>query len=252
LFFGIWFVYCCYRIQENITLDIKIMKMNKKLAVFGLTVATSAMLFGSCSTIQNTNNTTKGGVIGGVAGGALGALIGNKAGSTAIGTIAGAAIGGAAGILIGKKMDKQAAEIAKTVEGAEVTQAGEGIVVKFDSGILFDFNKSDLKASARENIKNLVATLNKEQGTDILVIGHTDNIGSLDANQKVSENRANAVRAFAVSQGLSSSRIRTEGRNFSEPLESNDTESGRAANRRVEIVIVAGSQMKQEAKNQAK
>ncbi|CDS92222.1 MAG TPA: OmpA family protein [Sphingobacterium sp.] len=228
------------------------MKMNKKLAVFGLTVATSAMLFGSCSTIQNTNNTTKGGVIGGVAGGALGALIGNKAGSTAIGTIAGAAIGGAAGILIGKKMDKQAAEIAKTVEGAEVTQAGEGIVVKFDSGILFDFNKSDLKASARENIKNLVATLNKEQGTDILVIGHTDNIGSLDANQKVSENRANAVRAFAVSQGLSSSRIRTEGRNFSEPLESNDTESGRAANRRVEIVIVAGSQMKQEAKNQAK
>ncbi|MEN5086903.1 MULTISPECIES: OmpA family protein [Sphingobacterium] len=226
--------------------------MNKKLAVFGLTVATSAMLFGSCSTIQNTNNTTKGGVIGGVAGGALGALIGNKAGSTAIGTIAGAAIGGAAGILIGKKMDKQAAEIAKTVEGAEVTQAGEGIVVKFDSGILFDFNKSDLKASARENIKNLVATLNKEQGTDILVIGHTDNIGSLDANQKVSENRANAVRAFAVSQGLSSSRIRTEGRNFSEPLESNDTESGRAANRRVEIVIVAGSQMKQEAKNQAK
>lgn len=226
--------------------------MNKKLAVFGLTLATSAMLFGSCSTIQNTNNTTKGGVIGGVAGGALGALIGNKAGSTAIGTIAGAAIGGAAGILIGKKMDKQAAEIAKTVEGAEVTQAGEGIVVKFDSGILFDFNKSDLKASARENIKNLVATLNKEQGTDILVIGHTDNIGSLDANQKVSENRANAVRAFAVSQGLSSSRIRTEGRNFSEPLESNDTESGRAANRRVEIVIVAGSQMKQEAKNQAK
>ncbi|WP_235212327.1 OmpA family protein [Sphingobacterium sp. ML3W] len=228
------------------------MKMNKKLAVFGLTVATSAMLFGSCSTIQNANNTTKGGVIGGVAGGALGALIGNKAGSTAIGTIAGAAIGGAAGVLIGKKMDKQAAEIAKTVEGAEVTQAGEGIVVKFDSGILFDFNKSALKASARENIKNLVATLNKEQGTDILVIGHTDNVGSLDANQKVSENRANAVRAFAVSQGLASSRIRTEGRNFSEPLESNDTEAGRAANRRVEIVIVAGSQMKQEAQNQAK
>jgi outer membrane protein OmpA-like peptidoglycan-associated protein len=228
------------------------MKMNKKLAVFGLTVATSAMLFGSCSTIQNANNTTKGGVIGGVAGGALGALIGNKAGSTAIGTIAGAAIGGAAGVLIGKKMDKQAAEIAKTVEGAEVTQAGEGIVVKFDSGILFDFNKSDLKSSARENIKNLVATLNKEPGTDILVIGHTDNVGSLDANQKVSENRANAVRAYAVSQGLASSRIRTEGRNYSEPLESNDTEAGRAANRRVEIVIVAGNQMKQEAKNQAK
>ncbi|UIR58036.1 OmpA family protein [Sphingobacterium sp. SRCM116780] len=149
-------------------------------------------------------------------------------------------------------MDKQAAEIARTVEGAEVTKAGEGIVVKFDSGILFDFNKSDLKSSARDNIKNLVTTLNKEQGTEILVIGHTDNVGSLDANQKVSENRAAAVRAYAVSQGLSASRIRTEGRNYSEPLESNDTESGRAANRRVEIVIVAGSQMKKEAQSEVK
>ncbi|WP_425275605.1 OmpA family protein [Sphingobacterium detergens] len=225
--------------------------MNRKLAVFGLTVATSAMLFGSCSTIQNTNNTTKGGVIGGVAGGALGALIGGKAGNTAIGTLAGAAIGGAAGVLIGKKMDKQAAEISKTVEGAEVTQSAEGIVVKFDSGILFDFNKSDLKTSAKDNIANLVATLNKEQGTEILVIGHTDNVGTLAANDKVSLDRANSVRAFAVSKGLSSSRIKTEGRNFSEPIASNDTESGRAQNRRVEIVIVAGDQMKKEAKQQA-
>lgn len=227
------------------------MKMNRKLAVFGLTVATSAMLFGSCSTIQNTNNTTKGGVIGGVAGGALGALIGGKAGNTAIGTLAGAAIGGAAGVLIGKKMDKQAAEISKTVEGAEVTQSAEGIVVKFDSGILFDFNKSDLKATAKDNIANLVTTLNKEQGTEILVIGHTDNVGTLAANDKVSLDRANSVRAFAVSKGLSSSRIKTEGRNFSEPIASNDTEAGRAQNRRVEIVIVAGDQMKKEAKQQA-
>lgn len=226
------------------------MKMNRKLAVFGLTVATSAMLFGSCSTIQNTNSTTKGGVIGTAAGAGIGALIGNKAGNTAIGAIAGAAIGGAAGILIGKKMDKQAAEIAKTVEGAEVTQAGEGIVVKFDSGILFDTGKSDLKSSARENIKNLVATLNKEPGTEILVLGHTDNTGSLAINQKLSLARANSVKSFASSQGLSGSRVRTEGRDYSEPLESNDTESGRAANRRVEIVIVAGSQMKNEAKAQ--
>jgi outer membrane protein OmpA-like peptidoglycan-associated protein len=82
-------------------------------------------------------------------------------------------------------MDKQAAEISKTVEGAEVTQSAEGIVVKFDSGILFDFNKSDLKASAKDNIANLVTTLNKEQGTEILVIGHTDNVGTLAANEKV-------------------------------------------------------------------
>ncbi len=228
------------------------MKMNKKIAVFGLTMATSAMLFSSCSTIQNMNNTTKGGAIGTTAGAGLGALIGGKAGNTAIGAIAGAAIGGAAGVLIGKKMDRQAAEIAKTVEGADVTQTGEGIIVKFDSGILFDFNQSTLKASAKENIKNLVNTLNKESGTDILVIGHTDNVGSLSANQTVSEARAAAVKSFAVGQGLSASRVTTQGKNFSEPIGDNNTEAGRAENRRVEIVIVASKSMQQDAINQSK
>ena len=94
-------------------------------------------------------------------------------------------------------------------------------------------------------------TLNKEPGTNILVIGHTDNIGTLAANQKVSESRAASVRAFAVEQGLNGSRIRTEGKNYSEPLASNDTDAGRAENRRVEIVIVAGDEMIQEAQAEA-
>ncbi|EFK59678.1 OmpA family protein [Sphingobacterium spiritivorum] len=229
-----------------------IMKVNKKIAVFGLTLATSAMLFGSCSTIQNMNSTTKGAAIGTAGGGALGALIGGKAGNTAVGAIAGAVIGGAAGALIGKKMDKQAAEIENTVAGAEVIKSDEGIIVKFDEGILFDFNKSDLKASAKTNISKLVATLNKEPDTKILVIGHTDNIGSLAANQKVSEARAAAVKTYAVSQGLNGGRINTEGKNYSEPLASNDTDAGRAENRRVEIVIVAGDKMKQDAINATK
>ncbi|TJZ60453.1 OmpA family protein [Sphingobacterium olei] len=228
-----------------------VMKMNKKLAVYGLSLATSAMLLGSCSTIQNTSSTTKGAVIGTAAGGAVGALIGGKAGNTAVGAIAGAVIGGAAGTLIGKKMDKQAKEIENTVAGAEVIKADEGIIVKFDEGILFDFNSSNLKTAARSNIANLVATLNKEPGTEILVIGHTDNIGSLSANQKVSEARAAAVKSYAVSQGLTGARVKTQGKNYSEPISSNDTDAGRAENRRVEIVIVAGDQMVKEAKAEA-
>lgn len=227
------------------------MKMNKRLAVFGLSLATSAMLVTSCATIQNTNSTTKGAVIGTSAGAGIGALIGNKAGNTAIGAIAGAVIGGAAGTLIGKKMDKQAKEIENAVAGAEVEQVGEGILVKFDSGILFDFNKSTLKGEAKSNIAKLVATLNKEPDTEILVLGHTDNVGTLSANQSVSEARAKSVRDYAVSQGLAGSRVRTEGKNFSEPLASNDTESGRAQNRRVEVVIVASKKMQEEAKSQA-
>lgn len=226
------------------------MKMNRKLAVYGLSLATSTMLLASCSTIQNTNSTTKGAVIGTTAGAGLGALIGSKAGNTAVGAIAGAVIGGAAGTLIGKKMDKQAKEIENTVAGAEVEQVGEGILVKFDSGILFDFNKSTLKGDAKSNIAKLVATLNKEPGTEILVVGHTDNVGSLAANDKVSNDRARSVKDYAVSQGLSSGRIRTEGKNYSEPIASNDTEAGRAQNRRVEVVIVAGKKMQEEAKQE--
>lgn len=231
------------------------MKVNKKIAVYGLSVATSVMLLASCSSIQNTvknaSNTTKGAGIGTAAGAGLGALIGGKAGNTAIGAIAGAAIGGVAGGLIGKKMDRQAQEIENTVAGAEVIKAEEGIIVKFDQGILFDFNSSTLKAEAKTNIGNLITTLNKEPDTEILVIGHTDNVGSYEANQKVSESRAAAVRTFAISQGMASSRIKTEGKNYSEPLASNDTEAGRAENRRVEIVVVAGDKMINSAKEEA-
>src|SRR5690606_30285229 len=170
------------------------MKVNRKLAVYGLSLATSAMLLASCETVKNTNNTTKGAVIGTTAGAGLGALIGNKAGNTAVGAIAGAVIGGAAGTLIGRKMDKQAKEIENTVAGAEVEQVGEGILVKFDSGILFDFNSSALKTNAKDNVSKLVATLNKEPDTEILVLGHTDNVGTLAANDKVSNDRARAVR----------------------------------------------------------
>lgn len=227
------------------------MTINKKISIYGLSLATSAMLFASCSTIQNASNTTKGAAIGTTAGGVLGAVIGGKAGNTAVGAIAGAVIGGAAGGLIGRKMDNQAKEIENAVAGAEVIKAEEGIIVKFDSGILFDFNSTQLKGDAKTNIAKLVETLNKEPDTEILVIGHTDNVGSVSANQKVSEGRAKSVRDYAVSQGLTGGRVKTEGKNFSEPIATNDTDAGRAENRRVEIVIVASEKMQQDAKREA-
>src|SRR5690606_19458305 len=111
------------------------------------------------------------------AGGVVGAIIGKKAGNTAVGAIIGGAVGGTAGAFIGRKMDRQAAEIKETVPGAEVIREGEGIIVKFDSGILFDINKADLKAAAKTNIANLAASLKKNPETNILIIGHTDNTG---------------------------------------------------------------------------
>src|SRR5690606_6197217 len=171
--------------------------------------------------------------------------------NTAVGAIVGGAIGGAAGAVIGKRMDKQAEEIKRTVPGAEVIQAGEGLIVKFDSGILFDFNKSDLKDNARTNIQNLAATMKNNPETNILIVGHTDDVGSDDYNMSLSRRRAASVRDFTIAQGIPSNRLSIEGRGESEPIADNTTESGRAQNRRVEIVIVANEKMKEQARAEA-
>ncbi|HWW41360.1 MAG TPA: OmpA family protein [Pedobacter sp.] len=220
-----------------------------KVATFSIALAMSAMAFQGCDSLTKTQ---KGAGIGAAAGGVLGAIIGKKAGNTAVGALIGAAVGGTAGGFIGKRMDKQAAEIQNAIPSAEVIREGEGIIVKFDSGILFDFDSSNLKDPAKENIKTLAASLNQYPGTDIKVIGHTDNKGTEAYNMSLSERRAAAVKAYAVAQGVPSSRLITVGKGFSEPIADNSTDAGRAANRRVEIVIVANDQLKQEAKAQGK
>jgi outer membrane protein OmpA-like peptidoglycan-associated protein len=223
------------------------MKRTKfRIASLGLAIATSTLLFQSCAT---TTKTQKGTVIGAATIGTLGAIIGRKAGNTAVGAIIGGAIGGTAGALIGRKMDRQAEEIKQSIPNAEVIREGEGIIVKFDSGILFDVNQYALKTNARSNIENLANSLKNNPETTILIVGHTDATGSDAYNQKLSVRRAEAVRAYTLLQGVASSRLSTEGRGESEAISDNTTEEGRALNRRVEIVIVANETMKQEAKS---
>lgn len=219
-----------------------------KSAVVAIALAVGAMGFQGCDSL---NNTTKGAGIGAAAGGVIGALIGKKVGNTAVGAVVGAAVGGTAGGFIGKRMDKQAAEIKTAIPGAEVIREGEGIIVRFDSGILFDFNKTELKEAAKVNIQSLAASLNQYPGTDVKVYGHTDNVGTAAVNLSVSEKRAAAVKTYAVSQGVPSDRLVTVGKGLTEPVADNSTEAGRAANRRVEIVIVANEQLKAEAAKNA-
>lgn len=218
-----------------------------KIATFSIALAIGAMGLTGCDSLTKTQ---KGAGIGAAAGGVLGAIIGKKAGNTAVGAIIGGAVGGTAGGFIGKRMDKQAAEIQNAIPSAEVIREGEGIIVKFDSGILFDFDSSNLKAAAKENVRTLAASLNEYPGTDIKIVGHTDNKGAESYNMSLSERRAAAVKAYAVSQGVPSSRLSTLGKGFSEPIADNTTDAGRAANRRVEIVIVANDELKTEAKKQ--
>jgi outer membrane protein OmpA-like peptidoglycan-associated protein len=216
-----------------------------KSAVVAVALATTVLFGAGCDSLTKTQ---KGTAIGAGAGGTIGAIIGKSAGNTALGAIIGGAVGGTAGAFIGRKMDRQAAEIKQTVPGATVERQGEGILVKFDSGILFDVNKTALKSAAQSNLTNLATSLTNNPQTNILIVGHTDNTGSASLNQDLSVRRAESVKAYIASHGVGSGRLTTQGKGFNEPIADNATESGRTQNRRVEIVIVANDQLKQEAK----
>ncbi|WP_295769830.1 OmpA family protein [uncultured Mucilaginibacter sp.] len=216
-----------------------------KTAIVAVGLATASLIGSGCNSLTKTQ---KGAAIGAGAGGTIGAIIGKSAGNTALGAIIGGAVGGTAGAFIGRKMDRQAAEIKQTVPGATVERQGEGILVKFDSGILFDVNKTALKSAAQTNLSNLATSLTNNPQTNILIVGHTDNTGSAELNQDLSVRRAESVKSYISSHGVSGSRLSTSGKGFNEPIADNSTEAGRAQNRRVEIVIVANDQLKQEAK----
>lgn len=205
-----------------------------------------AVVLPACSSM---NKTTKGAIIGAGAGGAVGAVIGKQVGSTAKGAIIGAAVGGTAGAIIGRRMDKQAQELAMEIPGARVERVGEGIVVTFDSGLLFAYDSDAIQGAARENLTNLAESLRKYSDTDVLIVGHTDATGSDSYNQGLSERRAASAANYLSANGVTRARVRTAGRGEGEPIESNESAEGRALNRRVEVVIVANEQLRQSAGN---
>ncbi len=197
------------------------------------------------------NKSATGGLIGAGAGGAVGGVIGHASGNTALGAIIGAAVGGTAGVLIGNEMDKRAAEMRADLEGARIERIGEGIKITFDSGLLFDIDKSDLRSQAMINIENLAKTLNKYSDTNILVEGDTDDTGTDEYNQQLSERRAQAVSSYMIGLGVASSRIAMIGLGETNPISSNSSEYGRQLNRRVEVAVFANDKLKKAAIDQA-
>ncbi|SFG50518.1 OmpA family protein [Pontibacter chinhatensis] len=214
----------------------------------------TAPVAGSGSTTQTTekkgmSKTTKGGLIGAGGGAVIGGLVGSKLGNTAAGAIVGAAVGGATGAVIGRRMDKQAEELEKSMENANVERVGEAIRVNFDSGILFAVNSAELSASAKQDIQKLAKTLQEYQGTDVIIEGHTDNTGSYELNQKLSERRAMAVKNYAQTLGVDAKRLQAKGYSYDQPIADNSTVEGRQQNRRVEIIIVANEELKKAAES---
>lgn len=223
--------------------------MKKILSLF-----LSAALVLGLSGCGSMNNASKGGLIG--AGGAaaigagIGALIGHGKGA-AIGAAIGAVAGGTAGTLIGKKMDKQAKELAQ-IDNAQVETVTDqnnlkAIKVTFDNGILFGFNKTNLSSSAKESLNKFAASLQNNPETNVQIWGFTDNKGTREVNDRISSERAMVVKTYLNNAGVNYGRMTSQGFAWDNPVASNDTEAGRAQNRRVEIYITANEQMIKEA-----
>ena len=211
-------------------------------------ILVATLVLAGCSSM---NRTQKGAVVGTVSGAAMGAIIGEATGNPALGTIIGATVGGATGAIIGHQMDKQAEEIENSVPDARVERVGEGIVVEFDSNILFGFDSSDLTGTSRENLDNLVVVLEKYPDTNIEIQGHTDSTGPEDYNQALSERRARSVAGYLEVQGLMNERLSIVGFGETTPRYDNETEEERAQNRRVDFLITANEKMISEAAEEA-
>ncbi len=236
--------------------------MKNVFASVTLFAASLIVITSGCDTVRRTSNQDKGVVVGATSGAVIGGILGNNVGSgknTALGAIIGAAVGGVAGGIIGNKMDRQAEKIKTEIPGAKVERIGEGIDVTFDennpdgskAGVYFETNKFDISSNSKLALDKLQKIFAEYPETNILVEGHTDDVGTDSYNLTLSEKRAAAVSNYLRQAGVSSSRIITKYYGESQPKVANDSDANRAMNRRVQFVITANDKMKAEAKKEA-
>lgn len=181
----------------------------------------------------------KGAIAGGVGGALLGGLIGGNTGA-----LIGAGVGSIAGGGIGSYQDKQERALREATQGTqiEVERKGDEIQLTFPDTISFDFNSAVVKPEMRGSLQEVAKVLNAYPSTVIGVFGHTDNVGSAAANQRLSEQRAESVVGSLESFGVARARMTPRGFGYTQPVASNDTPEGRAQNRRVEIRIIPVTQ----------
>jgi outer membrane protein OmpA-like peptidoglycan-associated protein len=229
------------------------MKIFNKTNIAALMMSGSLFMTTSCETVQNANNQQKGSVIGAAAGAVLGGVLGNNLGkgkNAPLGAVLGGVVGGVAGNVIGAKMDKQAKAIKETLPGAEVERVGEGIRVTMKENMVnFGFDSSNLTAAAKANLDKLAQVLVENPDTNINIYGHTDSKGTDSYNLSLSDRRAGAVKSYLLAKGVSSSRMIASGVGEADPIATNDTDAGRAQNRRVEFAITANEAMINDAAN---
>lgn len=186
---------------------------------------------------NNPNRNTNQGVL---LGAGLGALVGNLAGGDTEATVAGAVVGGVAGGLIGNELDKQEAELRRSLGNGRVTitNTGDRLIVTLPQDILFATDSFSVSPALQSDLRAVSQSLQSYPNSTVQVIGHTDNTGDAAYNQDLSERRAGAVANVLIGSGTPAGRIVAIGRGEAVPVASNLTPEGRALNRRVEIVIL--------------
>ncbi|MBZ6383371.1 OmpA family protein [Sphingomonas sanguinis] len=207
-------------------------------AALSALVVTSACTTDPETGQQRLSKAAIGGIGGAVGGYLLGDLVGGRRDRTE--KILGAGIGGLAGAGIGAYMDKQERDLRARTAGTDVqvVRQGDDLLLNLPSGITFAYNSSQVQPQFRQTLDQVADILSQYKQTYIDVYGHTDSTGSDAYNQRLSEQRAVSVADYLASRGVQPARIGTRGFGKSQPIASNDTEEGRAANRRVEIKIV--------------
>lgn len=214
----------------------------------GLTALTASLVLGigGCTTInpytgdEQTAKATKGALIGAGIGALAGIISGDDSRDRRKRALIGAGIGAIAGGSVGYYMDRQEALLRKELAdtGIVFERQGDKIVMAMPGNVTFDVDKSDIKPQFVPVLDRLARVFNENNQTFIEVVGHTDNTGSFQYNQALSERRAQSVVNYLANRNVVTDRMAGFGESWSYPIASNDTEEGRQLNRRVEITIV--------------
>lgn len=207
-------------------------------AALAATTLTAACVTDPVTGERRVSKAAIGGVGGAVGGYLLGDLVGGRNDRTE--KIIGAGIGGLAGAGIGAYMDRQEQELRRRTAGTDVRviRQGDDLILNMPSGITFATNESSIQPQFRTTLDQVADVLRQYNQTYVDVYGHTDSTGSDSYNLDLSQRRATAVADYLAMRGVQSARLGTRGFGESQPIASNDTEAGKAANRRVEIKLV--------------
>ncbi|WP_299180281.1 OmpA family protein [uncultured Aquimarina sp.] len=223
-------------------------KNSKKLAYLGILLITIM----SCKSMKNAE---LGGFIGAAGGAIIGGVIGENIGEEGeIGAVIGGIVGATVGSIIGNQMDQQAKKIEEEMPAVVVQRVEEDINIVFDeeSGVYFSTNKYDLNESSKETINKLAEILKEYPNSNILIEGHTDNVGKEESNFILSKYRAQSVRDYLIAQGVDEQRFTVTYYGESQPKYTNDTSEGKSKNRRVEVTISPNEELRRQAVAQIK